>query len=122
MKTRQELMDEIEFETRQRAHKSPSDITISASKKQNQINIYFRNETPDKFQKGVKFGIYKNRIIFEPDERGYKVTAYNPKQKRNQGHILATVKEVDKYREWIGDYKLLWDDFYEFWFISKGVN
>ena len=122
MKTRQELMDEIEFETRQRKGRSPADVTIAASKRKNQLNIYFRNDAPEKFQNGLKFGIYKNRIIFEPDERGYKVCAYNPDQKRNSGHVIATVSDMNKYKDWIGDYKLLWDEFYEFWYIERREN
>lgn len=122
MKTRQELMDEIEFETRQRRGRSPADVTITASKRKNQLNIYFRNNTAERFRKGLKFGIYKNRIIFEPDEIGYKVCVSDSEQKRNSGHIVATVSDMSKYKDWIGDYKLLWDDFYDFWYIERREN
>ena len=122
MKSRQELMEEIEFESRKRNGKSIADITIATMKRANSINIYFRNGMHELFPDGVIFGIYKNRIVFEPDKnKGYKVNMRATK-KGDIGVVMATVGNIEKYREWIGDYRLLWDEFYEFWYIERREN
>ena len=128
MKSRQELMAEIEFESRQRTGwKSAMDVTLTITKakdncKGNRVNIYFRNNTKEHFPDGVIFGIYKNRIIFEPSKStGYKI-AVSHTNRTDYGFISATVSNIDKYRDWIGDYKLLWDEFYEFWYIERREN
>ena len=123
MKSRQEFMAEIEFESRQKSCcRGTADITLtfSAGKgSKNRVNIYFRNNTKAHFPDGVMFGIHKNRLILEPSKDGYKISASST-NRTDYGFISATVKDIEKYRDWIGDYKLLWDDFYEFWFIVKG--
>lgn len=126
MKSRQEFMAEIEFESRQKSgYRSTADVTLTISNaksgsKYNRVNIYFRNGVKEHFPEGVMFGIYKNRIIFEPSAtNGYKITTSST-NRTDYGFISATVSDIEKYRDWIGDYKLLWDSFYEFWFIAKG--
>ena len=122
MKTRQEFMAEIEFESRKRSGKTSADITLTMNGKGNKVNIYFRNGTKEHFPDGVMFGIYKNRIILEPNASvGYSITVAN-NSKTDYGFIGATVSDADKYRDWIGDYSLKWDEFYEFWYIEKEVQ
>lgn len=119
MKNRQEIFAEIEFESRKRNKKGIADITIATMKRANTINIYFRNGMHELFPEGVIFGIYKNRIVFEADkDKGYTVNMSATK-KGNIGVVTATVGNIDKYREWIGDYEMKYDDFYEFWYIEK---
>lgn len=121
MKTRQEFMAEIEFESRKRSGKTSADITLTMNRNGNKVNIYFRNGTKEHFRDGVMFGIYKNRIILEPNASiGYSITVAN-NSKTDYGFIGATVSDAEKYRDWIGDYALKWDEFYEFWYIEKEV-
>ena len=125
MKTRQEFMAEIEFETRQKSgYKSQADITLTVlngNKGKNRVNIYFRNNTKIHFPDGVIFGIYKNRIVFEKSNtQGYKI-ATNNNNRSDYGCVSATVSDPDKYKDWIGDYTLKWDSFYEFWYIEREV-
>lgn len=122
MKSRQEFMAEIEFESRKRSGKTSADITLTMNRNGSKVNIYFRNGTKEHFPDGVMFGIYKNRIILEPNASiGYTITVAN-NTKTDYGFIGATVSDAEKYRDWIGDYALKWDEFYEFWYIEKGVT
>lgn len=123
MKSRQEFMSEIEFETRQRGGMhSKDDITLTVLKGKNgnpRVNIYFRNNTKIHFPDGVMFGVYKNRIVFEKSStQGYKITT-GTTNRTDYGCISATVSDAEKYKDWIGDYKLQWDEFYEFWYIER---
>ena len=118
MKTRQEVMAEIEFESRKRNGKTSADITITVGAK-GKVHIYFRNGAKEHFKSGVMFGVLKNRMVFEPNSlAGYTVTE-STNNKTDYGFLVATVSDVDKYRAWIGDYALKWDEFYEFWYIEK---
>lgn len=119
MKNRQEIFAEIEFEGRKKNRKGIADITITTMKRANSINIYFRNGMHELFPEGVIFGIYKNRIVFEPDkDKGYTVNMSATK-KGDLGVVTATVGDIERYREWVGDYEMKYDDFYEFWYIEK---
>lgn len=119
MKNRQEIFAEIEFESRKKNKKGIADITITTTKRANSINIYFRNGMHELFPEGVIFGIYKNRIVFEPDkDKGYTVNTSATK-KGDIGVVTATVGDIEKYRAWVGDYEMKYDDFYEFWYIEK---
>lgn len=119
MKSRQEFMAEIEFESRKRSGKGCSDITVTMNGKGNRVNIYFRNGKKENFPDGVMFGVYKNRMVFEPNKTdGYTITT--PKTNRiDYGVLSATVADAEKYRVWIGDYELKWDEFYGFWYIER---
>lgn len=125
MKTREEIMSAIEFERRYAMRDAAGKevtITVTVGKKRGaQVGLYFKNNSKEKFKSDrIIFGILKNRIVFEPDASGFKITTNSAKTKKlDYGFIKATVKDADKYKPFIGDYNLLWDEFYEFWYIER---
>lgn len=120
MKSRQEIMSEIEFESRKRNGRGcPADVTLTLTNKGKKVSLYFRNGVGEHFKEGLMFGILKNRIVLEPNGAiGYKISDSCTKR-TDYGVVSATVSDGEKYRSWIGDYKLKWDEFYEFWYIEK---
>ena len=123
MKSRDEFMAQIEFEGRQRnGRNSQKDVTLSVVRNGSRVNIYFRNDTMKMFDgEQVVFGIYKNRIIFEKRYDGYKITEIEHKRS-TYGSISASVSDINRYKKWIGDYDLKWDEFYEFYYIEREAD
>lgn len=123
MKTRDEIMREIIWESKKRSGKlGRDDITIRvSSKSEKKINIYFKNGTKEHFKDGVIFGLLRNRMIFEQDgKRGYAVSTTSTSAS-DYGFISVTLSN-DAYKDWTGDYQLKHDDFYDFWYIEKESN
>lgn len=120
MKSRQELMAEIEFESRIRRKRTLKDITLTVNAK-GKVALYFRNGAHEKFKDGFVFGIYKNRIVFDRDNGyGYFPKVNDGRRWGAQAQVTSiTVSDTEKYKDWIGDYKLQWDEFYEFWYIER---
>lgn len=119
MKTKEELFAEIEFESRKRKNKTMKDFTLTVSGR-GKVYMYFRNGTHKNFEGGFRFGIYKNRIIFDKTN----VNGLVIKEKEVKSGVIGvaayiTVTDAEKYKPWVGDYDLKWDEFYEFWYIEK---
>lgn len=128
MMDRAEFMKQIDWQKPLRT-KSKADVSIGLSKRENCLNIYLRNGVKEFFGEYVKMGIYKNRIIFEPavgKNEGFKITrptkgTINKDTADAYGHFMAYLSK-DKYeifKEWVGDYELRNDDFYDYHYIQQ---
>lgn len=126
--TRDDFMKMVDFQG-PKIIKSKADITIGASSKEDCINVYFRNGVKDFFGTHVKVGIYKDRMIFcEADNRtGFKISgpaknaAVTNNYRKLYGHCVVPISadKIAEYKEWIGDYDLKVDDFYDYYYIQK---
>lgn len=93
--TREDFMKNIDFKM-PRQKKSDADVTLNFSHDKKRLNIYFRNMTVDLLGDFVKFGVYKNRVIFEPEENGFGFKVTKVKKKPGWGVITYTFCEENE--------------------------
>ena len=111
-------------------HYSTKDVTISrcapksstSKNKSIRYNFTMRNKTSLVLGEWVDIAIYKNRIFFKPSTQqagGLKMYSHNGKSKTNP-FLQVTEKDNTKIlSEFIGDYDMRYDDFYELYYIER---
>ena len=97
--------------------RSSADVSITEVKGGTQI--IFRNGTRDHFGQRVQLAVMKNRIYFRGNEDGFKL--FNLNQKKPNGYLKLFEKTdiCKKVSEFLGDYALRFDEFYELYYIEK---
>ena len=110
-----------------RTSDAPVSITVTAQSKNSKgdrrrLAFAFRDKMYENFKsKYITFAILKNRIYFksvQPKE-GYAITV-----KGLAGYVQATITldELKNFEPFIGDYSLKYDDFYELYYVERGVD
>jgi|GEM_PF-1248196 len=97
--------------------KSTADISITEVKGGTQI--IFRNGTREYFKERAQLAVMKNRIYFRGNDDGYKL--YCVGQKKPNGYLkLSEPTDIcKKVTEFLGDYALKYDEFYNLYYIEK---
>ena len=102
-------------------------ITITTSSKNSKsdrrrLSFIFRDKIFEDFNsRYITFAIMKNRIYFkgvEPKE-GYAVTV---KGLNGYTQCTITLDELEQFEPFVGDYSLKYDDFYELYYVEKGIE
>lgn len=99
-----------------------ADISISLHKRANgqkhdAIGLTFRNGCGEKFGSTIQVAVYKNRVMFRTAEDGICMQRNKAVQSNN---IYARFSDVNgELKNFIGDYELKYDDFYELYYIEK---
>ena len=79
-------------------------------------SIVLRNGKKNLFEdKAISYAIFKNRVMFRSDKDGYAISGNN---KSPNGYVKIH-KGDEELRDFIGDYDLKYDDFYELYYIEK---
>lgn len=90
------------------------DVSISIVK-DGAVSIVLRNGKKKLFDGAISYAIFKNRVMLRPDKRGYAISGNN---KSENGYVKIH-KGDEELRNFIGDYDLKYDDFYELYYIEK---
>ena len=95
--------------------RSTADVSITNVR--GGCQIILRNGTRDYFGERIQIAIMKNRIYFRAHEDGYKLLI----QGKPNGYLklCETTETCKKVVEFLGDYKLRHDDFYDLYYIEK---
>lgn len=106
---------------------SNCDVSISrviwdSAKKRYAYGFTFRNNIHDKLGNQIQIAVYKNRVLFRPCGPDDMKISLNPNNKTK--HFYCKLKEDDMTKvllDFIGDYDLKYDEFYEIYYIEKEV-
>lgn len=90
------------------------DVSITVVK-DGAISIVLRNGKKKLFDGAISYAVFKNRVMFRKDKRGYAISGNN---KSENGYVKIG-KGDDELQDFIGDYELKYDDFYELFYIEK---
>lgn len=122
MMDRKQFMAQVNFIRPVRA-KTKADVSVNITNgKKKKMAIYFRNGVNNFFGERVKVGIYKDRMIIEDADfgDGFKLSknkGMSGETKDNFAFFHVTYQEwMD---EWVGEYDLKIDDFYDYYYLSK---
>lgn len=101
--------------------KADVSITVTGSKKDS-INITIRNGLEKRISKTgfVKMALFKNKIIFaETTERDGFTCRKNQSNKQPNVYIKFALVGREWLQDFVGDYQLKTDEFYDFYYIEK---
>ena len=99
--------------------KGSKDVYISLCKRGPQngdkrnISFTFRNNIDEIFEEHVMIAPHKNRIYFKNDANGYKIS------KATKSPTLKIGIHIDLLKDFIGEYDLLFDEYWELYYIEK---
>lgn len=97
-----------------------SDISITLCSDNRNVSIVFRNGTAEKISKvgTFKFAKFKNRLIFADatGEPGFVMSKNNKSHSKYAKFCYVAGREYIK--EFIGDFELKRDDFYDVYYIE----
>lgn len=106
-------------------HRAQSDISINCVKADKSpyggISFTFRNDVWQFFDGKIEFAIYKNRILFRTATDNGGLTLFSGSNKSNNKYFKIRVTEDTKIikEQFIGDYELKYDSFYELYYIER---
>ncbi|MBQ5768456.1 MAG: hypothetical protein IIV94_06160, partial [Clostridiales bacterium] len=85
------------------------------------FSLIFRNKCYEKLGKFVEIAIYKNRIFFrETNDNGLTIRGKKgAPENTHYASINYISEEVERLKDFIGDYELKHDEFYELYYIEK---
>ena len=85
------------------------------------FSIIFRNETWKKFGERIEIAPFKNRIMFRTSDRGIYMSKKSANKTTNRYAKYAPMNEIEMktLKEFIGDYELKYDSFYELYYIEN---
>ena len=96
-------------------------VTVDKKSGKKGFSLIFRNKCYEKLGKFVEIAIYKNRIFFrETNDNG--LTIRGKKRSPENTHYASInyiSEEVERLKDFIGDYELKHDEFYELYYIEK---
>ena len=101
-----------------------SDITVniidSASKKGlGAVSITFRNDCWEELGENVEIAIFKNRVLFRQGECGFGWKNKGNVKTKNHYMRITLTEETKALKNFVGDYELKYDSFYELYYIEK---
>jgi len=115
-------------------HHSNQDVTINrcsprtpdAKNQQIRYNFTMRNKTSLVLGEWIDIAIYKNRVFFRPSTQkdgGYKMYCHNNSKSKTNPFLQIPETETTKgLIDFVGDYDMHYDDFYELYYIEKPVE
>lgn len=87
------------------------------------FSIIFRNKVWEKFSNRIEVATYKNRVMFRStnNERGILLTKKQDNIANNRYAKLTNLddKTMEIWKQFIGDYELKYDSFYELYYIES---
>lgn len=85
------------------------------------FSFVFRNKSWEKFGEFIEIAAYKNRVLFRTSPNGLRLS--NKAGCKTENHYCKINSCDDKvmatFKEFIGDYELKYDSFYELYYIEK---
>lgn len=84
-------------------------------------SLTFRNDTWINFGNSIEIAAYKNRILFRKSSDGLKLASKKGSKTNNHYCKINTCDDetMKALKEFIGDYELKYDQFYELYYIEK---
>ena len=123
-----ELFDWWGTDTSTRNGRSNADITVNRisparkGKKEDidkyRYSITFRNKVNENFGKYIDITVFKNRILMRPGIEG-KSRKFYGSEKTNRNIVIVETEKTKVLKDFIGDYRLRYDETYEFWYVEK---
>jgi len=85
------------------------------------FSIIFRNNVWEKFGQRVELAPFKNRIMFRTSDRGIYMSKKSDNKSANRYAKYAPMNEIEMktLKDFIGDYELKYDSFYELYYIEN---
>lgn len=97
-----------------------SDMDVSITFIKGDIFAFvFRNNTWEFFDGRVEFAIYKNRILFRHSDVGMQIKPKKGSKTPNHYGKISGKCTPKGLRNFIGDYIMKYDEFYELYYIEK---
>lgn len=102
-----------------RWNKSPKETP--AEKKVYRYGITVRNEAIKALGDYVDVSVYKNRVFFKPcaEGEGYKTSVSSKSGCPNRYFSIGRTAYTYELEDFIGDYELKYDRFYELYYVEK---
>ena len=100
------------------------DVTVnlirgSAEKGFGAVSITFRNDSWSDLGENVEIAIFKNRILFRQGECGFGWKNKGNVKTKNHYMRITLSEETKALKNFVGDYDLKYDSFYELHYIEK---
>lgn len=88
------------------------------------LSLTFRNHCLDKLGEGdrIKIARFKNRLIIIKADDGMKVSQMASTYKSQFCRFNLSEDDISTYLAFEGDYKLKFDDLYEYYYIEKDAS
>lgn len=86
------------------------------------FSVVLRNNCGDKYGNFIQVAIYKGRVFFRPSEanEGFYVRNRDSKNRTDNRYLQIPLNdETEGLKQFIGDYDMKHDDFYELDFVTK---
>lgn len=83
------------------------------------INLTFRNDIWEIIGESIEFAIFKNRVVFREKKGGLELKPNKNSKNRYAFVGIRYPKEVEALSDFIGDYSLNYDGFYEVYYIER---
>ena len=118
------VLPELSWKTKlnQTGTRSSDDVSIAITKSKGEakrLSLIFRIHMWEVLSSEyIAFAVLKNRIYFKGTDKkeGYTVSVKN-----TSGYLSITLnqKELETYEDFVGDYSLKFDNFYELYYIER---
>lgn len=118
--TKEQAQERFEWKgmSRSRQRKGNYDVSIN-SHKDGTVGITFRNKKAELIGDRLEYAIFKNRVLFRYSENGMALHNIKNNSNNPDNCYAKFAKSIDDFRQFIGDYDLKYDDFYELYYIEK---
>lgn len=97
--------------------------SLKSGKQTYGFSIIFRNEVWKNFGNRIEFAVYKSRIMIRSadNERGILLTKKSDNATQNHYAKLSNLDKetMETFKQFIGDYELKYDSFYELYYIES---
>ncbi len=112
--TKEEALGRFNWKVKSTNVGACDDVSITVIKG-GAISIVFRNGKKELFDGAISYAVFKNRVMFRKDKRGYAISSNN---KSENGYVKIGKGDEEMW-DFIGDYELKYDEFYEIYYIEK---